>query len=95
MKTETLSPTTEAAVWLRILHPDGKLPPAVARAILRLSVPRREKDRMHKLSAKARAGALTPAEECDMDTFERAGALLSTLKSKARQVLKETQRGSQ
>ncbi len=50
---------------------------------------------MHKLSAKARAGTLTPQEEGDMDTFERAGALLSILKSKARQVLKETQRGSQ
>jgi hypothetical protein len=95
MKTETLSPTTEAAVWLRILHPDGKLTPAVARALLQLSLPRQEKDRMHKLSAKARSGTLTGEEEGDMETFERVGALLSTLKSKARQVLKEAERGSQ
>jgi hypothetical protein len=94
MKTETLPPETEAAVWLRILHPDGKLTPEAARAILRLSFPETERDRMHELSAKARAGALTPAEEQQMDAYERAGALLSILKSKARQVLKKVPRSA-
>ena len=94
MKIRTLTPGTEVGVWLRILHPDGELSPAVARAILRLSFPAGDKERMHELSAKARAGALSPEEENDMDTFERAGALLSTLKSKARQVLKQTRRVS-
>jgi hypothetical protein len=90
MKTATLSADTEAAIWLRILHPDGKLPPDAARAILQLSFPQSEKDCMHELSAKARAGTLTPDEEEKMDAYERAGALLSILKSKARQTLKKT-----
>ena len=94
MKTATLSPDKEAAVWLRILHPDGDLTPGAARAILTLSFPDSEKEQMHELSAKARAGTLTTDEELQMDAYERAGALLSILKSKARQVLKKTPRRS-
>ncbi len=94
MKTAILSPDTEAAVWLCILHPDGKLGPDTARALLQLSFPESEKDRMRELSAKARAGTLTPAEDEKMDAYERAGALLSILKSKARRVLKKTARNS-
>jgi hypothetical protein len=47
---------------------------------------------MRELSAKARSGTLTPEEDAVMDNFERAGAILSTLKSKARQVLKRPSR---
>jgi hypothetical protein len=52
--------------------------------------PQGEKDYMHELSAKAQAGTLTPDEEEKMDAYERAGALLSILKSKTRQTLKKT-----
>lgn len=58
-----------------------------ARAILELSLPKSDITRMRELSAKARAGALTPQEDAEMDDFERVGAILSTLKSKARQIL--------
>src|SRR5690242_14506921 len=92
MKTALLAPKTEAEVWLRILHPDGDLSPRVARAILRLSFPNDEISRMHELSAKARAGTLTPEEHAAMDNYERVGSILSTLKSKARQVLKRSSR---
>ena len=87
MKTAALAPKTEAEVWLRILHPDEELSPRVARAILGLSFPKTDISRMHELSAKARAGTLTPEEDAEMDNFERVGSMLSTLKSKARQVL--------
>jgi hypothetical protein len=90
MKTASLAPKTEAEVWLHILHPDQELPPQVARAILGLSFPKDAVIRMHELSAKARAGTLTPEEDSVMDNFERAGSILSTLKSKARQVLKRS-----
>ena len=50
--------------------------------------------RMHALSAKARAGTLTPEEDSEMDNFERVGSILSTLKSKARQVLKRSSRSA-
>jgi len=94
MKTASLAPKTEAEVWLRILHPDEELSPRVARAILGLSLPKEDIRRMHALSAKARAGMLTPEEDAEMDDFERVGSILSTLKSKARQVLKRSRRSA-
>jgi hypothetical protein len=94
MKTASLAPKTEAEVWLRILHPDEELSPRVARAILGLSFPKNDINRMHKLSAKARAGTLTPEEDAEMDNFERVGSILSILKSKARQVLRRSSRGA-
>ena len=94
MKTASLTPKTEAEVWMRILHPDEELSPRVARAILGLSFPKNDIRRMHELSGKARAGALTPEEDAEMDTFERVGSILSILKSKARQVLKRSSRGA-
>ena len=92
METAPLAPKTEAEVWLRILHPDRELTPRVARALLSLSIPKNELDRMHELSKKAQAGTLTPEEDAEMDEFERVGSILSTLKSKARQVLKRSTR---
>jgi hypothetical protein len=94
MKTASLAPKTEAELWLRILHPDEELSPRVARAILGLSFPKNDISRMHELSAKARAGTLTPEEDAEMDNFERVGSILSILKSKARQVLKRSSRGA-
>jgi hypothetical protein len=94
MKTASLAPKTEAEVWLRILHPDDELSPRTARAILGLSFPATDVRRMHELSAKARAGTLTPEEDAEMDNFERVGSILSTLKSKARQVLKRSSRSA-
>jgi hypothetical protein len=90
MKSATLPPETEADVWLHILHPDRKLTPKIARVLLRLSFPENEKARMRELSAKARVGTLTPDEDREMDDYERAGAILSVLKSRARQVLRRT-----
>lgn len=87
-------PNTEAEIWLRILHPDDDLSPRVARAILKLSFREDQISRMHELSAKARAGTLTPEEDIVMDNYERAGSILSTLKSKARQVLKRSGRNA-
>jgi hypothetical protein len=68
--------------------------PQVARAILGLSFSKQDVTRMHELSAKARAGTLTAGEDAEMENFERAGSILSTLKSKARQVLKPSRRGA-
>ena len=94
MKTASLAPKTEAEVWLHILHPEEELSPRVARVLLELSFPKTDVTRMHDLSAKARAGTLTPQEDAEMDTFERVGSILSILKSKARQVLKRSGRSA-
>lgn len=47
---------------------------------------------MRTLSAKARRGTLTQDENNEMEVYERAGAILSILKSKARQALKNGNR---
>ena len=94
MKTASLAPKTEVEVWLRILHPDATMSPRVARAILGLSFPKNDISRMHELSAKARAGTLIPEENAEMDNFERVGSIFSTLKSKARQVLRRSERSA-
>ena len=53
MKTAVLPPTTEAAIWARVIHPNGELTPAVARAILKLEFSDDDRERMHELSQKA------------------------------------------
>lgn len=75
---------------MRVLHPEGDLPPRVARAILNLSFSDEDQARMRELSAKARAGTLTAAEDAEMDDIERVDSILSILRSKARQVLKRS-----
>lgn len=93
MKSASLAEKTEAEVWLRILYPEGELSPRAAHVLLELSFPKRDVARMRELSAKARAGTLTPEEDAEMDNFERVGSILSTLKSKARQALGRSGRG--
>jgi hypothetical protein len=94
MKSAPRTPRTETEIWLHILHPDRELSPRVARAILQLAFPRDDVAWMRELSAKARTSTRTAEEDAQMDTFERVGAILSTLKSKARQVLKRSSRSA-
>jgi hypothetical protein len=94
MKTAPLAAKTEAEVWMRILHPDEDLSPRVARAILGLSLPKNDINRVHELSVKARAGTLTAEEDAELTNYERVGSILAILKSKARQVLKCSRRGT-
>jgi hypothetical protein len=92
MKADTLSPTTEAAIWTRVIHPDGELTPSAARAILPLEFDEGDRRRMHELSRKAQEGALTPEERLEIDNFERVGTTLAILKSKARKLLRRVAR---
>ena len=94
MSTATLPPTTEAAIWARVIHPNGKLEPAVARAILKLEFNAEDQVRMHELSQKAQEGELTPEEQFEIDNFERVGNLLAIMKSQSRKLLKHTRRAS-
>jgi hypothetical protein len=65
--------------------------PAAARAILKLQFSSIDKDRMRKLSAKARAGTLTADEDREIEQYERVACTLDILHSKARRVLKRRQ----
>ncbi len=92
MKTETFPPSTEAAIWTRVIHPNGELSRAAARAILKLEFDEHDQERMHELVLKAQEGMLTPEEKDEIENFERVGSTLAILKSKARQLLKRTTR---
>src|SRR5262245_17718886 len=63
---------TESAIWGRLLSPGGSsLSGEAALAILKVDFPRADKDRMHKLAAKARAGTLTAQEKEEIDAYGR------------------------
>jgi hypothetical protein len=81
--------TSEAAILSRILEPmEPSLSSAAARAILSLDFTPADKERMRELSAKARAGILSPEEQVAINNYERVGHLLNILQSKARRALK-------
>ena len=89
MKTKTTPPGNVAAIWQRAIQFEGDLPPAAARALLRFGFSEHDRARMDELSTKARAGTITPAEQADLDAFERLGCLLDVIHSTARQALKK------
>ncbi len=89
MKVKTAPSGDGAAVWRRAIRFEGELSPAAARALLRFGFSERDRAFMDELSAKARAGALTPLEQAELDSFERLGCLLDVIHSQARRALKK------
>jgi hypothetical protein len=88
--------TSAVAIFSRVLDPDrADLSAEAARAILDLSFPPADRDRMRQLSAKAREGTLTPDEQAETDHYELVGHILSLMKSKARRSLKRDGKASQ
>src|SRR5438309_3878842 len=82
-------PSHEADILSRIVGLDeGGLSMAVARGILRLGFSDVDKEHMHGLAAKARAGTLTEEEQAKTEAYSLVGSLLGILKSKARRALK-------
>ncbi len=82
-------PSYEAAILGRLVAPDEpRLSPAAAETILAVDFDPADKDRMHELAARARAGALSAKERAEVEAYSRVGSLLGILHSKARRVLK-------
>jgi hypothetical protein len=82
-------PYYEAAILGRLVVPDEpKLSPAAAQGLLALGFDPADKDRMHALAAKARAGTLTRAEQAEVEAYSRVGSLIGILHSKARRALR-------
>jgi len=76
---------TEAEIWNRAIQPDdGSLTTEAARALLKLKLASADVERVNELSAKARAGALSAAEEQQLDSYLNVGRALELLKAKAR-----------
>ena len=86
---QTQLPYHEAAILTRLVGPDElAFSAAAAEGILTLGFSPADKDRMHTLTAKARAGTLTADEQAEVEAYSRIGSLLGILKSKARRALK-------
>jgi hypothetical protein len=91
MKAETLTPTTEGAIWARIVDPDtADLTRTAAQTLLGLDFQPTDRERMDALAVKARAGTLSPRERREAESFNRVAHLLALLQSKARQSLRRT-----
>jgi len=89
MKPKTSAASNRAASGQGLIHFEGELSPPAARALLRFRFSEHDHARMEELATKAGAGALTPREQVELDTFERLGLLLDIIHSKARQALKK------
>ena len=86
-------PESEAAILERLVNPNAKnLPVSVARHILRMKFSKDDVARINELSAKAREGSLSPAEDDVLGSYLRVGHFLSMMKSKSRMALKRTGR---
>ena len=85
----THADTSEVSILNRILRPDAPtFSTEAAHDILALDFDQADKERMRELSAKARAGTLTAAEDVEAGKYELVGHLLNIMQSKARRSLK-------
>ena len=85
--------TSEVAILARVLgNEQGQLPPAMARYILTLGFSAEEKARMHDLTVRNQADALSSVEREELVAYVKAGSLLSILKSRARRTLRPRKR---
>jgi hypothetical protein len=81
--------TSEVAILARVLdNEQGQFPTAGAHYVLTLSFSDAEQTRMHDLTVRNQADALSPGEKEELFAYVKAGTLLSILKSRARRVLK-------
>ena len=94
MKAEMTTPSTDCAIWERVIQFEEQLSPPAARALLNVQFSSRDHERMHQLAANARAATLTAKEEAELDIYERLGCVLDILHSKARLALKKPRAAS-
>ncbi|MCA9131148.1 MAG: hypothetical protein KDB22_28885 [Planctomycetales bacterium] len=85
----TIEPPLESEILSRVILPhDGSLSSEAAEALLKLQFPEEDTNRMNELAGKNRLGELSDSERDEMTRYSRVGNLLSLLRSKARQSLK-------
>jgi hypothetical protein len=89
MKTEMLMPSTEGAIWARIVDPEaGNLERAAAQTLLLLDFNPPDRRRIEELAEKASVARLTPREREDAETYNCVAHLFALLQSKARRSLR-------
>jgi hypothetical protein len=87
---DSLSASNDVAILSRVIAPEEPtLSPEAARALLSLSFPQQDRERMNQLAEKAREGKLTEKERVEIESYERVGHVIGLLQSKARRSLKQ------
>lgn len=66
-----------------------QLTPALAKHVLKLNFSANDRRRMKALAEENRAGAISPADLHELDSFVRVGTIISILKSRARRLLRK------
>jgi hypothetical protein len=85
----TRAGNSEVSILNRILRPNvPTFSSETARDILKLEFGPVDKEQMRELSAKARAGTMTAAEDAEAGRYELVGHLLNIVQSKPRRSLK-------
>jgi hypothetical protein len=91
MSSQVVTQNTEAAILARVIEADEtEITPDVARYLLSMQLPDADRGRVDELSAKARSGSLTDAEDAELDSYLHIGSLLGVMQSRARRLLKKT-----
>ena len=91
MSSQVLARNSEAAILARVMEADAtEITPDVARYLLSMQLPDADRDRVDELSARARSGSLTDAEEAELDSYLHVGSLLGVMQARARRLLKKT-----
>jgi hypothetical protein len=84
----TTHPSSEAALWNRVIEPRRSLlSPAAARFLLALTFDEQDTERMNELAAKNQDGALSDSERKELESYVKVGDILSLLHLKARRSL--------
>jgi hypothetical protein len=83
------SPSSEAAIWARVIHPDrADMPPEAARYFLSLAFDQADVDRIHDLAVRNQQGDLSAEELEALKNFRQIGLQIDLLRSKARLALR-------
>jgi hypothetical protein len=91
MTTAVLNSAFEASVLSRFVDPQqGGWPREAAQAVLTLSLPNEDRQRMNELAEKAAAGTLSPAEEVQIEGYMHVCRLIDLLKARARASLSQS-----
>ncbi len=83
---------TEGEIFARVWDENGGLTPGLARQVLKLGFGSEDKARMKYLSARNRAGLISPEEQSELDGFVKVGDLLAILQAKARRIVSPSSR---
>ncbi len=89
MSAVLLTADIESGILARVFDPaNGTWSAEAAQAVLAISLPDADRNRMNELAAKARAGILEGDEELEIEGYRHVCRLLELIKAKSRAALK-------